>query len=139
MDGLDAVDLNDKDNSSRHSRVGTGLGVGNRSLKLRKQLWREPRGRKPTSYGSAHRSTISAKVSSSPTLPGNTMYGTLVCLEVGSSHRQMGTPGAAWPRIMARFMFNPFVAASDEVMPPYESVLVKTLEKAKQAAGLPLQ
>jgi hypothetical protein len=41
MDGLDAVDLNDKDNSSRHSRVGTGLGVGNSSLELGKELWRE--------------------------------------------------------------------------------------------------
>jgi hypothetical protein len=88
------------------------------------------------SYESAHRSATSAKVSSPPTLPGNTMYGTLVCLAVGSSHRQMGTPGAACPRIMARFMFNPFVAASDEVMPPYRCVLVNTLEREKQETGL---
>jgi hypothetical protein len=47
----------------------------------------------------------------------------------------MGTPGAACPRIMARFMFNPFVAASDEVMPPYQCVLGQTLERTMQRAG----
>lgn len=71
-----------------------------------------------------HASTNSHNVVSSPTLPGKTTKGTLRCLEVGSSHRQSGTPGAACPTIVARLTLRPLVAASDEVMPPWkESVL----------------
>jgi hypothetical protein len=46
-------------------------------------------------YALAHRSTNSANVSSPPTFPGNTTYGTPVCLLVSSSHLHSGTPGAA--------------------------------------------
>jgi hypothetical protein len=40
-------------------------------------------------------STKSASVSLPPTFPGKTTYGTPPCLDVGSSHIQSGTPGAA--------------------------------------------
>src|SRR5688572_33208418 len=50
---------------------------------------------------SAHCSTISARVVSLPTLPGNTTKGTDLCRLVSSSHLQRGTPGAAWPTIRA--------------------------------------
>lgn len=43
----------------------------------------------------AHDSTMSASVSSLPTFPGNTTYGTPRCRLVSSSHFQRGTPGAA--------------------------------------------
>lgn len=39
-------------------------------------------------------------------------------LEVASLHLHRGTPDAAWPTILARFMRKPFVAASEEVIPP---------------------
>ena len=65
-----------------------------------------------------HASTNSHNVASSPTFPGKTTKGTPWCLDVGSSHRQSGTPGAACPTIVARLTLRPSVAASDEVMPP---------------------
>lgn len=66
-----------------------------------------------------HASTKSNKVSSPPTFPGKTTNGTPRCLQVCSSQRQSGTPGAAWPTTRARLIPSPFVAVSDEVIPPY--------------------
>lgn len=68
-----------------------------------------------------HRSTTSKSVDSDPTLPGKTTYGRLGHFAVGSSHRHKGTPGAACPTISAFFIFRPFVAMSEEVMPPWRS------------------
>ena len=68
-----------------------------------------------------HPSTTSNNVVSDPTLPGKTIYGIPDQRLVFSWHSHKGTPGAAWPTTSALFIPRPFVAISEEVMPPCKS------------------
>lgn len=70
--------------------------------------------------------------SSPPTLPGQTTNGrpghfTFGLSEGDSSQRQSGTPGAACPATRARFIPRDFLAASEDVIPPWNSSMVYLL------------
>lgn len=65
------------------------------------------------------------------------MYGTPGCLLSGSSCHK-GTPARACPTIFARFASRAFVAMSDEVIPPYNKILVMSIYTKNTCARVSL-